>query len=84
MSFETEVEIFFTNDEFRTNERNMLNPSEPAFMPIVVTKTLQIANPIVLDVVPLTVEMARAVLSSSVLPDAIPDVNPFSPPFAGS
>ena len=83
-SFETEVEIFFTGDVFQTNERNMTNSDEPAFMPVLVTKTSRIANPIVLDVSPLTVDMARVVLSSSDLPENISVVNPFSPPFAGS
>ena len=83
VSFETEVEIFFTNDDFRATERNMINPNEPTFMPVQVTKTSRIANPIVLGVIPLTVDMARAETSSA-LPKNIPLVNPFSPPFAGS
>ena len=79
-----EVEIFFTEDDFRTSERNLTNPDDPAFMTVLVTKTLRIANPIVLDVIPLTVEMARAVLSPSELPENIPVVSLFSPPFAGN
>ena len=83
-SFETEVEIFFTEDDFRTNERNSSNPDEPALMPVLVSKTSRIANPIALDVGPLTVEMARTVLPSSDLPENILMPNPFSPPYAGN
>ena len=83
ISFETEVEIFFTEDEFRTNERNTTHSDEPAFMPVLVTKTSRIANPIVLDVSPLEVEMATN-NNPPDLPDNIPEVNPFSPPFAGN
>ena len=79
------VEIFFTNDDFRATERNMINPDEPTFMSVLVTKASRIANPIVIDVVPLTVEMARAnILDPFVFPENVPDDNPFSPPFAGS
>ena len=77
------IEIYFTNDDFRATERNMTNPNEPTFMSVIVTKTLRIANPIVLDVVPLTVEMARANIPLA-LPENIPPANPFSPPYAGS
>ena len=51
-------------------------------MPVRVTKSSRIANPIVLDVIPLTVDMARA-NTPPALPDNIPVNNPFSPPFAG-
>ena len=83
VSFQTEVEIFFTDDNFRATERNMINPNEPTFMPVQVTKSSRIANRIALGVVPLTVDMARA-KTPSALPENIPVVNPFSPPFAGS
>ena len=53
-------------------------------MPVQMVKNSRIANPIVLDVIPLTVEMARAVLLPSELPEDIPIPNPFSPPFAGN
>ena len=75
------VEISFTEDDFRASEA----PADGAtisFMPVRVTKSSKIANPIVLDVVPLTVDMARA-NTPPALPDNIPDNNPFSPPFAG-
>ena len=61
----------------------MTNPDEPSFMPVLVTKTSRIANPVVFDVYPLTVEMARA-NTPPAPPDNIPIVNPFSPPFAGN
>ena len=49
-------------------------------MPVRVIKTSRIANPIVLDVVPLTVEMANtSLLAANVLV-----FNPFSPPYAGN
>ena len=83
VSFETEVEIFFTEDDFRINERNLTHPNEPAFMPVLVTKTSRIANPIELNVIPLTVGMARA-NANPTLPTNIPEDNPFSPPFAGN
>ena len=75
------VEISFTEDCFRASEA----PADGAamsFMPVRVTKSSRIANPIVLDVVPLTVDMARA-NSPPALPANIPVNNPFSPPFAG-
>ena len=49
-------------------------------MPVRVIITSRIANPIVLDVVPLTVEMANF----SLLAAEIPTFNPFSPPYAGN
>ena len=62
----------------------MTHLDEPALMPVRVTKSSRIANPIVLDVSPLTVEMARSVLSSSDLPENIPVDNPFSPSYASN
>ena len=49
-------------------------------MPVRVIKTSRIANPIVLDVIPLTVEMANTALLAA----EIPVQNPFSPPNAGN
>ena len=78
-----EMEISFTEDDYRASEA----PADGAamsFMPVRVTKSSRIANPIVLDVIPLTVDMARASI-----PTALPDYNiisadnPISPPFAG-
>ena len=49
-------------------------------MPVRVIKTSRIANPIILKVIPLTVEMAN----TSLLAAEIPVFNPFSPPYAGN
>ena len=51
-------------------------------MPVRVVKTSRIANPIVLDVIPLTVDMARA-NTPPALPYNIPADDGYSPPFAG-
>ena len=51
-------------------------------MPVLVTKDIRIANPIVLDVVPLTVQQAQESMPL-LLPQNIPDNNLFSPPYAG-
>ena len=76
------VDISFTEDSYRANEKSIANPTETSFMPVRVVKTSRIANPIVLDVIPLTVDMARA-NTPPALPENIPVNNPFSPPFAG-
>ena len=76
------VDIFFTEDDFRANEKLEENAGPISFMPVRVTKTSRIATPIVLDVIPLTVDMARA-NTPPPLPANIPEDNPFSPPFAG-
>ena len=76
------VDIFFTEDHYRANEAPEEDAGPISFMPVRVTKTSRIANPIVLDVIPLTVDMARA-STSPPLPANIPDNNPFSQPFAG-
>ena len=74
------VEIFFTKDYFRAHEDPNNNPDGTRNMPVRVIKTSRIANPIVLDVIPLTVEMAN----TSLLAAEIPVFNPFSPPYAGN
>ena len=74
--------ISFTKDDFQANETVMGIPN--SFMPVVVTKNLRIATPIVLDVISLTVSEARNHIPSSRLPENIPLDNPFSPPFAGN
>ena len=75
-----DVEIFFTEECYRANEDPNSNPDGTGTVPVRVRKNSQIANPIVLDVVPLTVEMANTTL---VLPANISLDNPFSPLFAG-
>ena len=70
------VQISFTEDDYRANEQNLR-------MPVRVTKDVQIANPIELDVVPLTVQQARE-NRPLLLPQNIPEDNSFSPPFAGN
>ena len=72
------VVISFTEDDFRANEPDEDNPV--TFLPVLVTKSAQIASQIELVVVPLTVEEARA--SSLPLPPNIPDDDTRSPPFA--
>ena len=74
------VEIFFTEDDYRVNEDFNSNPDGTGNMPVRVIKSSQIANPIVFDVVPLTVEMAN----TNLLDAEIPSFNPFSPPYAGN
>ena len=69
------MQISFTEDDFRANEQDLQ-------MPVLVTKDIRIANPIVLDVVPLTVQQARESMPL-LLPQNIPDNNLFSPPYAG-
>ena len=81
--FTIEVEIYFAGNDFRANEDPDSNPDGTGNMPVRVRKSLQIANPIVLDVIPLTVEMAMA-NSPPVLPANISVNNTFSPPFAGN
>ena len=49
-------------------------------MPVRVIKSSRIANPIVLDVIPLTVKMATTTLLAA----EVPIFNPFSPPYAGN
>ena len=70
------VQISFTEDDFRANEQNLE-------MPVRVTKDVRIANPIELDVVPLTVQQAQE-SRPLLLPQNIPENNVFSPPFAGN
>lgn len=52
-------------------------------MPVIVTKDMRIANPIELDVVPLTVQQAQQSMPL-LLPQNIPEDNLFSPPYAGN
>ena len=73
--------ITFTEDDFRANEFDPLNRF--SLMPVIVTKNIQIANPIALNVVPLTVEQAQAT-TPLLLPENIPVDNRFSPPYAGN
>lgn len=70
------MQISFTEDDFRANERDLQ-------MPVIVTKDIRIANPIELDVVPLTVQQAR-VSMPLLLPQNIPEDDVFSPPYAGN
>ena len=74
------VEIFFTEDYYRANEDPNNNPDGTGNLPVRVIKTSRTANPIILDVVPLTVEMAN----TDLLAAEIPALNPFSPPYAGN
>ena len=60
------------------NESNMTGPV--SFMPVKVSKNSRIANPIVLDIIPLAVMDAT---NPPGLPNNVPSNNPFSPPFAG-
>lgn len=83
MFLHIDVEVFIAEEDFRVYEKNTYNPNEPALMPVMVAKISKIANPIVLDIIPLTVDMARAD-THSVLPENIPNDNPYSPPFAGN
>ena len=74
------MQIIFAEDDFRVNERNMTNPDSPSFMPVRVSKDSRIANPIVLDVIPLTVMDAET--RFPFLLNHVPADNPFSPPYA--
>ena len=65
-----------------TENGTLENCTLQTFIPVSVIKTSRIANPIVLDVIPLTVDEARA-KTPPALPDGVPDDDPFSPPFAG-
>lgn len=70
------MNILFTEDDFRGNE----NSPVPE-VPVVVVKDSRIANRVVLEVVPLTVADAMAA-RPLLLPNNIPDMNRFSPPYA--
>ena len=74
------VEIFFTKDKYRAHENPNNNPCSAGFLPVRVYKTSRIANPIILDIIPLTVEMAN----TDLLAAEIPVFNTFSPPYAGN
>ena len=74
------VEVLFTKDKYRAHENPNNNPCLAGFLPVRVYKTSRIANPIVLDVIPLTVEMAN----TDLLDAEIPVFNHFSPPYAGN
>ena len=76
--FYSAVEFTFTEDDFRVNEGN-LNPQAP----VRVTKNKRIANPVVLEVIPMTIAQAKNDIPSFVQPENIPD-NAFSPPYAGN
>ena len=67
------MQIIFTDDDYGTIEGN-------EELPVRILKNSRIANPIILDVVPLTVMDAST--QSPGLPNNIPDNNTFSPPFA--
>ena len=70
------VEIAFTEGDYRANERSKDGEGNLSFMPVKVTKTpIRIATPIVLEVIPLTVQQAN--YSRSFVD------NPYSPSFAG-
>ena len=73
--FYSVVDIFFAEDDFRSNEGDP-NPQ----VPVVVAKSSQIATRIVMEVVPLTVEQAKETLPLSLLPED----NAFSPQYAGN
>ena len=73
-----DVIVQFTDNDYRVNERNMTGPV--SFMPVLVSKNQRIANPLVLDVIPLTVMDAST--RPPFLPINIPDENQFSPPNA--
>ena len=78
LSFLTDVEFAFTEDDFRANEPDSSNPT--TFLPVLVSKSARIASRVELVVVPLTVQDARA--SSLPLPPNIPEDDQRSPPFA--
>ena len=74
ISVTTAVGIFFSGDNFNAVEA-LLN------MPVMVTKDSPIATPIVVDLIPLTVNETRE-RDPLLLQESIPPDNPFSPPFA--
>ena len=76
--FLTDVEFAFTEDDFRANEPDLMNPT--TFLPVLVSKSTRIASQVELVVIPLTVDDARA--TSLPLPPNIPDNDERSPPFA--
>ena len=76
--FLTDVEFAFTEDDFRANEPDSTNPT--TFLPVLVSKSTQIASRVELVVVPLTVD--EAIATSLPLPPNIPQNDPRSPPFA--
>ena len=78
LSFLTDVEFAFSDDDFRANEPDSSNPT--TFLPVLVVKSTRIASRVELVVVPLTVQVANA--TSLPLPPNIPQNDPRSPPFA--
>jgi hypothetical protein len=77
--FLTDVEFAFTEDDYRVNEPDLLNPA--TFLPVRVSKSTRIASRVELVVVPLTIQ--EAFTSSIRLPPNIPNNDdPRSPPFA--
>lgn len=80
LSLSSGVEIYFTEDDYRANEASNNNLDVMGNVPVRVAKTTQIANAIVLEVVPLTVAMTNTDTLSALY---VPADNPFSPPYAG-
>ena len=78
LSFLTDVEFAFTEDDFRANEPDSSNST--TFLPVLVSKSARIASRVELVVIPLTIDEARA--TSLPLPPNIPQNDPWSPPFA--
>ena len=72
--------MLFTEDKYRAHENPDKYPCLAGFLPVRAYKTSRIENPIVLDIIPLTVEMAN----TDLLDAEIPVFNPFSPPYAGN
>jgi hypothetical protein len=76
--FLIDLQFSFTGDDYHTNEPSPGNPT--TFLPVVVSKSAQIASRVEIVVVPLTVVEARA--TSLPLPPNIPNDDQRSPPFA--
>jgi hypothetical protein len=76
--FLTDVEFAFSEDDFRAEEPILFNLA--TFLPVLVSKSTQIASQVELVVVPLTVH--EAVATSLPLPPNIPQNDFRSPPFA--
>ena len=78
--FLIDVEFAFAEDDFRALEPDNIN-GDPTTLPVLVTKSTQIATRVELKVIPYTVE--EAIRQNVPLPRNIPAPDSRSSPFAG-
>ena len=69
----------FSEDDFRANEPD--TGGAVSLMPVIISKSTRIASPVILEVVPLTVDETRS--TALPLPPNVPSDDLYSPPYAG-